>query len=266
MTKIIAVHSIKGGVGKTTLSVNLAGVSALWSKHRTLIWDLDAQGSATFLCGVSGSDPEAMDIFSRSITPKKLIVPSAWPKIDLIGADFSLRSVEQLLLEAGKPKRLRKILREVAPFYDRIILDCPPGLNELSDQVLRAADLVVAPLMPTPLGIRSLTQLNDYIVELGWKEPKLMPVISMLDQRRSMHRDFAARRAAWKAIPQSSIIEQMAIKKAPIQHYAGASKPALIIRSIWQEIEQLLNTQSKQELSKKVRGRPRIPRSPECSD
>ena len=259
MAKIIAVYSIKGGVGKTSLAFNLAAVSAMCAGHRTLLWDLDAQGSASFLCDEKGHGRAAKAIFDREVPPAKLITASPWPKLDMLGADPSLRAVERLLLDAAKPKRLLKILQDLLPLYDRIILDCPPGLSELSDQVFKAADLLIAPVLPTPLGLRALDQMTSYLAERGGKGPDVMPVISMLDTRKSLHRAFLADHPDWPAIPQASSVEQMAVKRAPVQVFARTSRPAEVMRAIWDAVEGRLQVDAKAERKKALRGRPRIP-------
>ncbi len=256
MTKSIALYSPKGGVGKTSLAVNLAAVSALRDGQRTLLWDLDAQGSASFLCAAEEEGPAATAIFSRQLSPLQLTMPSAYPKLDILRADRSLRSVDHLLLEAAKPKRLRKILKSLKSHYDRIILDCPPGLTELSDQIFRAVDLILVPVTPTPLGERALSQLQSSLQELSGKAPQLMPVLSMVDMRKSLHRSTVAAHPDWPVIPQSSLVEQMALKQAPLQIFSSRSRVAASFGGLWDKVDRLITTASKDV----HRGRPRIPR------
>ncbi len=265
MTKIIAIYSVKGGVGKTSLAFNLAAVSAMCAGHRTLLWDLDAQGSASFLCDEKGHGRAAKAIFEREVAPAKLITPSHWPKLDILGADPSLRAVERLLLDAAKPKRLFKILQDLLPLYDRIILDCPPGLSELSDQVFKAADLLIAPVVPTPLGLRALDQMTFYLAERGSKGPDVMPVISMVDTRKSLHRAFLEDHPDWPAIPHATSVEQMAVKRAPIQAFARTSRSAEAMRAIWGAVEGRLQVDAKAERKRALRGRPRIPSASKSS-
>ncbi|MFM7028188.1 MAG: ParA family protein [Chakrabartia sp.] len=261
MAKVIAVHNIKGGVGKTTLAVNLAGVSAIASGRKTLLWDLDAQGSASFLCATSKANGNAREIFARTLSPGALIAPTNWPKLDILGADPSLRSLEKLLLDVGKPKRLKKILQDLVPLYDYIILDCPPGLNEVSDQVFKASDLVLVPVVPTPLGLRGLEQMEAYLSKQPGKLPRLFPLVSMADTRKALHRTFVADHADWPIIPQASIVEQMTVKLAPIEAFAPRSSAAFNYRAIWQAVETLMSTAAQNEQKTNKRGRPRIPKA-----
>ena len=114
----IAVYSPKGGVGKTTLSVNLAWCAATLSARRTLLWDLDPQGASTFLLGHDRAlDGQAREVFARDVSADALIVGTSVDRLDL------------LLHGLGKRKRLNRLLETLAGRYDRVILDCPPGLT-----------------------------------------------------------------------------------------------------------------------------------------
>ena len=241
MAKIIAVYSMKGGVGKSTVAVNLAWCSAGASARRTLLWDIDAQGAASFLFGGDATTGQASRIFAKEVTAASMVEHTAWPRLDLLAADLSLRQLAEDLAGADKPKRLRKLLQTLGQDYDRIILDCPPGLGELSDQFFRAADLIVAPVPPTPLAMRALDQVRAHLATFHHGKPPLLPVFSMVDKRKILHRDTLAAHPDWIAIPQASVVEQMAVHRAPLPTFAPHSPAAKAFGALWTDVERQLS-------------------------
>jgi cellulose biosynthesis protein BcsQ len=237
----IAVYSLKGGVGKTTLAVNLAWSSATQSARRTLLWDLDPQGGASYLIGDGKAMKDrAQAIFSRDVEPEKLIRPSTIERVDLLAADTSLRGLDRLFFTLDKKKRLAKLLESLGKNYDRIILDCPPGLTETSEQVMRAADLILSPVIPSPLSERALDEIVAFLDRQSGRHAPILPVFSMVDRRRALHRAAMERRPDWPVIPMASTIEQMAIRRAAVGSYALASPAGRAFSSLWQGIERKL--------------------------
>ncbi|MEO9132494.1 MAG: ParA family protein [Sphingomonas sp.] len=233
----IAIYSLKGGVGKTTLAVNLAWCSATLSARRTLLWDLDPQAASSFLLSSGGKAKEqAQAVFSRDVEPSKLIQTTGIDRLDLIGADASLRGLDHLFHEIDKKKRLQKLLTGLRKTYDRILLDCPPGLTETSDQVMRAADLIVVPVIPSPLSERAYVEV---VKHLGGKA-QVLPVHSMVDRRRKLHADALARHPDWPVIPMASVVESMAARRAPVGSFAGKSPGGQAFAQLWQAIERRL--------------------------
>ena len=243
--KIIAVTNIKGGVGKTTTAVNLAYLSAA-SGRKTLLWDLDPQGAATHMLGVDPEEFEAASakkLLSGKREIPELIVPTAYEGLDLLPASFSYRKFDIHLNERPNPtERLLKMSRSVREVYSALFLDCPPGISLLSENVLRAADAVIIPLLPTPLSVRMLVQLRDFLADEGWKDIALLPFFSMIDVRRSLHRELmASTRKEFPFIlktelPYWSEIERMSVRRAPLPAYAPGSVPSQIYAALWAEI------------------------------
>jgi cellulose biosynthesis protein BcsQ len=234
----IAIYSLKGGVGKTTLAVNLAWCAATLSSRRTLLWDLDPQAASTFLLSAHKAKEQAQSVFSKDVEPEKLIQKTGIERLSLIGADASLRGLDLLFHELDKKKRLQKLLSSLRKSYDRILLDCPPGLTETSDQVMRAADLIVVPVIPSPLSERAYTEV---VKHLGSKAV-VMPVHSMVDRRRKLHAEALARHPDWPVIPMASVVESMAAKRAPVGAFAGRSIGGQAFVQLWQAIERRLAT------------------------
>ena len=240
--KSIAVYSLKGGVGKTTLAVNLSWSAAILSSRRTLLWDLDAQAAASFLMdGERKASDEAQAVFARDIAPSKLIQSTSVDRLDLLPADASLRSLDHYLFGLGKKKRLERLLDRLGGGYDRIILDCPPGLTETSEQVLRAADLIIVPLIPSPLSQRALDEVIAFLDRHSIRRGALLPVYNMADRRRSMHLAALDANATWPVIPMASAIEAMTSRHMAVGAFAPRSTAGMALSSLWQAIEKRLS-------------------------
>lgn len=237
----IAVYSLKGGVGKTTFAINLAWASACISRRRTLLWDLDPQAASSWLLSTdSESRDAAQAIFSKDVQIDRLIQPSTVPGLDLIAADTSLRGLDHLFREMDKKKRLAKLIESLGKNYDRIILDCPPGLTETSEQVLRAADIIVIPVIPSPLSQRAMGEVARYLVQRGGAHAPIMPVYSMVDRRRALHRAALETQPDWAAIPMASTIEQMTVRRKPLGAFAANSPAAKAFSGLWTMVERQL--------------------------
>lgn len=237
----IAVYSVKGGVGKTTLAVNLAWAAASISRRRTLLWDLDASNGSGFLLGVgAGRKRSADSMFGEKSDPAKLIRPTAYPGLDLLPADESIRDLDRQLDRLGKKKRVAKLTEALGKTYDRIIFDCPPVLNELSAQIMRAADLVIVPLPPSPLSARAFEAVVEEVRGSGKGHPPILPVLSMLDLRRSLHKAAREANPTWPAIPLASAVEQCAVERRPVGAFAPRSPAARAIAQLWTAIEKKL--------------------------
>ena len=242
--KIIAVTNIKGGVGKTTTSVNLAYLCAAGSQA-TLLWDLDPQGAATYILRCDSAEPVSVKkLISGKRELPELIIPGGYDKLDVLPADFSYRNFDVHLSERKRPtERLLKMSRSLRQLYEYLVLDCPPGISLLSENVLRAADAVVVPLLPTPLSVRTLTQLRDFVTASEWSDLKLLPFFSMVDRRKALHLEIIASsrnefpEILATEIPYWSDIERMSQRRAPLCAYAPHSPAGLIYASLWQEIK-----------------------------
>lgn len=242
---VIAVYSVKGGVGKTTLAANLAWCASQASGWKTLLWDLDAAGGAGFLLGVDppprqAADKRADSIFSRDRSANKAVVATRYSGLDLLPADRSLWGLDAQLAAIGKKRRLAKLAETLSGTYARIVLDCPPVLNEVSAQAMRAADVVIVPLPPSPLSSRAFALVAEAVKGSGKRHPPMLPVLSMVDRRRTLHRAALAANPDWPVIPLASAFEQCAVQRAPIGAFAPASSAAQDLAGLWRAIERKL--------------------------
>ncbi len=236
----IAIYSAKGGVGKTTLAVNLAWASAVRSSRRTLLWDLDAQAAASFILATKAAKASAREVIERALDPDAAIVPTAIPRLDLLTADASIRGLDALFASLDKKKRLRRLMADLARRYDRILLDCPPGLGDTSDQVIRAANLIVMPIIPSTLSRRAYEEVRAHLGHQHKGVTPILPVFSMADRRRSAHRAAIAADPDWPVIPMASAAEEMADRHAAIGAYAPRSPVAVAVTQLWTAIERRL--------------------------
>jgi cellulose biosynthesis protein BcsQ len=241
--KIIAVTNIKGGVGKTTTAVNLAFLSAA-NGHATVLWDLDPQGAATYtLQCEAGEAASAKKLVAGKRELPELLVHAGYKGLDVIPADFSYRNFDVHLSERKRPtERLLMMSRSLREKYDALFLDCPPGISLLSENVLRAADAVVVPMLPTPLSVRMLAQLKEFITKEGWSDIVVLPFFSMVDRRKSLHhvliestrKQFPSVLAT--EIKYASEIERMTVRRAPLPAYAPRSAEGRMYADLWGEI------------------------------
>ena len=237
----IAVYSVKGGVGKTTFAVNLAWCAASISKRKTLLWDLDPANGSGFLLGVDAKKKRAaQSVFSARQEPAKLIQKTGTDLLDLLPADESIRTLDRQFETIGKKKRLAKLVDALGKDYDRIILDCPPVLNELSAQVMRAADLIIVPLPPSPLSARAFDVVVDAVRGSGKKHPPIRPVFSMIDRRRTLHREALETNPKWPVVPLASAVEQCAVEQKPVGAFAPRSPATRAFAQLWTAIERKL--------------------------
>jgi len=249
--KTIAVFSVKGGVGKSALAVNLAYAAATQSARRTLLWDLDAQGAATFTLRLEAKPgAAARKLFADDAGLGAMIQASAYPRLDVLAADPSLQQLERQITATDKAKRLKKILKALASDYDRIVIDCPPGLTELAEQVFRAVDLIVVPMLPSPLSVRAGEQLTHHLAQHHRGGPAVIPVFTMVDRRKVLHKSIVDDLPGQLTIPYASAVEQMAVHRAPVGATAPSSVAARAFTTLWTAVErQLLQSAGDRQVS-----------------
>jgi chromosome partitioning protein len=247
--KVVALYSIKGGVGKTSSAVNLAYISAC-KGFRTLIWDLDPQGASSYYFRIKPKiKGGSRDLIAGKRELDGLIKGTDFERLDLLPADFSFRNLDLVLDGKKKPTRqIKKLLKPLAEDYDFVFLDCPPNISLLSEAVFEAADILLSPIIPTTLSLRTLEQLKIFIEDNKLSNLRLIPFFSMADRRKNMHKDIMSElikvhpEILNAVIPYASDIERMGLERMPLGGFINKSRSMDAYNELWIELmEQLKN-------------------------
>lgn len=244
---IIAFYNLKGGVGKTASAVNLAYLYSQ-SGQRTLLWDLDPQGASSWYLDYDTEKKfNSKKLIGGKLVLKNLVKKTRYKKLHLIPAKVSNRNFDTLINQQTSSDQLLYDL--VYPFtehYPVIILDCPPSLSYLTENIFYAADLLAMPMLPTWLSLRTYEQVNHFLKKKGYSRKKLMPFFSMVDRRKKLHSGWLIKQPEEikqmfnSYIPYASIVEKMGAYRAPVQEYASVTPVAASYRALWKEMENFL--------------------------
>jgi chromosome partitioning protein len=247
--KIISSYSIKGGVGKTALSVNLAYVLQQ-AGMRTLLIDLDPQGAAAFFFRVSPAEKFDMKIDDLADAGlRRNIRESDYPGLDILPSNLAYRNFDIALDHMRKSrKQLRWLLDELGTNYDCIILDCPPNITLLSENVFRASNLILVPVIPTTLSERTLEQLFEFFAEVELPTEILVPFFSMAQKRNRIHQQTIAHLPERypmflkTVIPFTVEVEKMGLHRMPVLAYGAKLAIAQAYSALCKEIQERWTT------------------------
>lgn len=244
--KTIALYSIKGGVGKTAAAVNLCWLAAA-QNARTLICDLDPQGASSYYFRITASEKYNSDKFLKAGSRiESNIKATDFRGLDLLPSDMSYRNLDIELSEEKKPrKKLRKNISALSEEYDYLFFDCPPNLTLLSESVFAASDIILVPVIPTTLSVRTFNQLTTFFEEHDLDISKIRGFFSMEEKRKSMHREIVEEFRSTpgmlsSSVPYSSEVEKMGLYRAPLNSVKPNSPAAKAYSELWEEIRSIL--------------------------
>ena len=198
MGKIISLVNQKGGVGKTTTSINLAASLGILGK-KTLLVDLDPQGNATTGVGIEKGDLKVSlyDALIGAVEPSKSVKKTKFKNLDLIPSSMKLAGIEIEFVDKqhsdptfSKGSQLKRVLYEIRDNYDYILIDCPPSLGVLTVNALTASDSVLIPVQCEYFALEGIMQLLNTITQARKNlNPKLEiegVVFTMYDARTNL--------------------------------------------------------------------------------
>lgn len=182
MIKTIPIINNKGGVGKTTTTVNLAAGLGRTGR-RVLVVDLDSQGSASFALGVERDNlkPSAASVLFREKRAEEVVRPTATDNVDVITGSLRLADVDTKLSSVeGREKRLAGTLSGLEETYDSILIDCAPSTSLLTINALVAADAFIIPVAPSYLSLEGVVSLGEVVKNVRMSLGEAAPVLGVL--------------------------------------------------------------------------------------
>ncbi|HWB65944.1 MAG TPA: ParA family protein [Mycobacteriales bacterium] len=246
--KVLASFAVKGGVGKTSAAVNLAWLAAR-DGRRTLLWDLDPQASATFLLrGKAKVKGGARKVLLGKSEATRAIRSTGYDRLDLLPSNPGyVDAAVDLAGAGGSEQRIGRVLKSLRADFDLVVLDCPAGLSVVAANIARASDLLLVPIVPSPLSLRTLDQTVDFIAAHE-ATPDILIFLSMVERRRALHRDVVGllqgryANVAETVIATSAVVERMGQRRCPLGASTPTSAAAAAYEALWREVSERLRS------------------------
>ena len=247
--RVFAVANQKGGVGKTTTTVNL---SACFAERRlkTLVIDLDPQANATTSVGFNprGLDASIYEVLLQDIELEEIVEPTMIKGLFIAPSSLDLAGAEIELVSAfSRENKLKEAISRAVAEYDIIMIDCPPSLGLLTINGLTAADEVMVPIQTEYFALEGLTQL---VRNIGMVQRSLNSglelttiILTMYDARTNLSRDVAREvrahhgdKVCWQVVPRTVRLSEAPSFGQPITLYDSLSKGATAYRALAKEV------------------------------
>ncbi len=234
-------------MGKTTSCVNLAYLAAT-ENWRVLLCDLDPQGAASFYLRIrSPKKFRAKHLLKSRKKINKNIKGTDFPNLELLPSSFSYRHLDVLLTKKKHSQYyLKNLLEKFQDDYHYIFIDCPPNITFVSENIFKAAHLILVPVIPTTLSLRSYQQLSNFFTKHNYDSQKLLAFFSMVEHRKLLHRQIIMTSAQehipflHTQIPYSAEVEKMGLFRKPIVVQRPKSKATQAYEALWQELRTVL--------------------------
>lgn len=246
---ILAISNHKGGVGKTTSTVNI-GAALVRKGYKVLLIDLDPQANLTQSFNIT---KDAFTIYDYIKTPTNIIPIQTKPGLFVIPSSLDLSAAEvEISLEPGREYILKDIISKITINFDYILIDCPPALNVLTINAFTAANRVIIPMQAEYLPLRGLAKLTEVINKIKTRlNPNLeigCVFLTKFDNRKILNRDIAesVKNFFGDKLLNTHISTSIALAEAPSQGkdifmYNNTSKPAIeyekLTNEIWEKIQ-----------------------------